>query len=175
MFHFILSFKKYEETKNLTEIKSSDGAKILSINAVKPIQVLLAEDNVINAMLATKVLSQKGFDVKHVANGALAVEEVQKNKYDVILMDIQMPEMNGIAATQAIRNLHCVEGKIPIIAMTAHSLHGEIQNCYNAGMNGYLAKPFKPEDLFNAIIDALNNDEKNEFNNINPRLLSKVS
>ena len=175
MFHFILTFKKYEETQNLTEIKSPDGARILSINAQKPIQVLLAEDNVINAMLATKVLSQKGFDVKHVSNGKLAVEAVQQNRYDVVLMDIQMPELNGIGATMEIRKLNSPVSKIPIIAMTAHSLHGEIQNCYNAGMNGYLAKPFKPEDLFSAIIDALNGEDKNDFNHLNPVALSKVS
>jgi CheY-like chemotaxis protein len=136
---------------------------------------LLSEDNVINAMLATKVLTQKGFEVKHVANGRLAVEAVQQNKYDVVLMDIQMPELNGIGATMEIRKLNLQASKIPIIAMTAHSLHGEIQNCYNAGMNGYLAKPFKPEDLFSAIIDALKGEDKNEFTHLNPIVLSKVS
>ena len=109
-------------------------------------------------MLATQVLTRKGFTLKHVVNGELAVEAVKEQHFDVILMDIQMPVMNGINASIAIRKLGGERSKIPIIAMTAHSLHGEMQNCYNAGMNGYVAKPFKPNDLFNTIIDAIKKD-----------------
>ena len=110
----------------------------------------------INAMLATKVLTRKGFTLVHVVNGELAVEAVQQQYFDLVLMDIQMPVMNGIDASMAIRQLKGEVSQIPIVAMTAHSLHGEMQNCYIAGMNGYVAKPFKPDDLFNSIIEAVN-------------------
>ena len=157
-FHFILPFKRFVETQNLVEVKSFDGDSILSVNTNNPIHILLAEDNNVNAMLATQVLTRKGFTMVHVLNGELAVEAVKKQQFDVILMDIQMPVMNGINASLAIRKLEGEKSKIPIIAMTAHSLHGEMQNCYNAGMNGYVAKPFKPDDLFNTIIDAVKKD-----------------
>jgi len=84
------------------------------------------------------------------------LEMVQKKNYDVVLMDIQMPIMNGILATKNIRQLEGSVANIPIVAMTAHSLYGEMQNCYNAGMTGYVSKPFKPENLYSAIIDAIN-------------------
>ena len=111
-------------------------------------------------MLATQVLTKKGFTLVHVVNGELAVQSVKENYYDLILMDIQMPVMNGINASIAIRQPGNQGSQVPIIAMTAHSLHGEMQNCYNAGMNGYVAKPFKAEDLFTAIVDAVNKKEE---------------
>jgi CheY-like chemotaxis protein len=154
-FHFILPFKKYIEQQSATVEKAFDTAKLLSINSSNPIHILLAEDNMINAMLATKVLTRKGFTLVHVVNGELAVEAVQQQHFDLVLMDIQMPVMNGIEASMAIRQLEGAAGEIPILAMTAHSLHGEMQNCYNAGMNGYVAKPFKPDDLFATILDSV--------------------
>ena len=167
-FHFILPFKKYVATENLVEVKSFAGEKILSINNAKPIHILLAEDNAVNAMLATQVLTKKGFTMVHVVNGQLAVEAVQQQHFDLVLMDIQMPVMNGINASLNIRQLEGEVSKIPIIAMTAHSLHGEMQNCYKAGMNGYVAKPFKPEDLFHTIIEAVKREDTNPSDFITP-------
>ncbi|MFM2359186.1 MAG: hypothetical protein RLY16_1179 [Bacteroidota bacterium] len=160
-FHFILSFKKYEESNDLVEVKSIDGERILAINQENPISVLLAEDNMINAMLAMQVLNNGGFMVEHVTNGVLAYEAVQNKKYDVVLMDIQMPVLNGIEATKRIRSLDTDAAKLPIVAMTAHSLYGEMQNCFNAGMTGYVSKPFKPESLFTAIIDSIKAQSEN--------------
>ena len=154
-FHFILPFKKYVETQNLTQAKPVEGATIVSVNTGRPIHILLAEDNSVNAMLATQVLTKKGFTLVHVVNGQLAVEAVQQQHFDLILMDIQMPVMNGVNASLAIRQLAGKMAQVPIIAMTAHSLNGEMQNCYNAGMNGYVSKPFKPDDLFTAIVEAV--------------------
>lgn len=154
-FHFILPFEKYESGATATD-GITQKKNILPLPAGNYIKVLLAEDNAINAMLAKQVLQNGGFTVTHVINGALALEAVQQQHFDVVLMDIQMPVMNGIAATQSIRNLDGDISKIPIVAMTAHSLYGEMQSCYNAGMTGYVAKPFKPENLFNAIIESIN-------------------
>ena len=168
-FHFVIPFKKYIETENLNEVKSSDGDSILCVNNSKPIHILLAEDNMINAMLATKVLTMKGFTLLHVINGEQALEAVQQQHFDVVLMDIQMPVMNGVNATMAIRKLKGEVSAIPIIAMTAHSINGEMQNCYNVGMNGYVAKPFKADDLFNTIIEVIKKEDalEQEFDAIN--------
>jgi CheY-like chemotaxis protein len=161
-FHFILPFKKYIESEELAEINAYEGDRVLSINLEKPIHILLAEDNNINAMLAMLVLKKKGFIVTHVVNGIAAVEAVQHQPFDLILMDIQMPVLNGIDATKAIRKLSGDISVIPIVAMTAHSLNGEMQNCYKAGMNGYVAKPFKPTDLFSTIIEVIKKKDEVE-------------
>ena len=160
-FHFILSFKKYEESVGLVEMKKIDGEKVIAINAANPIKILLVEDNLINAMLAKQVLTNAGFYIEHVVNGALAVDAVQNKVYDIVLMDIQMPVMNGIEATKTIRSLNHPASKLPIVAMTAHSLYGEMQNCFNSGMTGYVSKPFKPESLFSAIIDSIKAQNEN--------------
>ena len=154
-FYFTLPFEKYQETINTAEENNIDSSDFLSLNINNPVHILLAEDNTVNAMLATKVLEKKGFIVKHVINGALAVQALQQEHFDLILMDIQMPVMNGINASKAIRNLQTTEAEIPIIAMTAYSLYGEMENCYKAGMNCYVAKPFKAVDLYNAIMELI--------------------
>ncbi len=169
VFHFILTFDKYRQAENETTAASATGNKKTTLPDGSPISVLLAEDNAINAMLARQVLENGGFKVTHVVNGALALEAVQQGQFDVVLMDIQMPMMNGIAATEHIRALEGPVSKIPIVAMTAHSLYGEMQNCYKAGMTGYVSKPFKPENLFAAIIESI------EMQNSNKKLSHTIS
>ena len=96
------------------------------------------------------MLVKRGHQVDVVSNGREAVDAVGARKYDVVLMDIQMPEMDGFAATEAIRALP--QGRtLPIIALTAHALSGERERCLERGMTGYLAKPFKAHDLFGAV------------------------
>lgn len=161
-FHFILTFNKYEATAN-TPASTTEKDKAVMLPQGKTVHVLLAEDNAINAMLAKQVLENGGYTVTHVLNGALAVEALQKQEFDVVLMDIQMPVLNGIAATEKIRTLNGAVSKIPVVAMTAHSLYGEMQNCYKAGMTGYVSKPFKKENLFAAILESIemqNNNKK---------------
>ncbi len=162
-FRFILPFKKYAETKETPEVNLSDSNSGLTENENTSVRILLAEDNLVNAMLAKEVLRKRGFEVYHVTNGELAVEAVQQQNFDLIIMDIQMPVMNGITATENIRKLSGNVSEIPIIAMTAHSLHGEMQNCYNAGMNVYVSKPFKPDDLYAAIMECVSIREKNKL------------
>ncbi len=160
-FHFILTFNKYEAVEEKSTANGNDGKKIV-VPEGKTIRVLLAEDNAINAMLARQVLETAGFTVIHVVNGAMAVEIVQQEQFDVVLMDIQMPVLNGIAATEQIRALNSPVSKIPVVAMTAHSLYGEMQNCYNAGMTGYVSKPFKKENLFAAILESIDSQNNNK-------------
>src|SRR5216110_1366874 len=114
------------------------------------LHILLAEDNPVNQQVATAMLLKRGHQVDVVANGREAVDAVAAEHYDVVLMDIQMPEMDGFEATARIRALP-QGATLPIIALTAHALSGERERCLERGMSGYLAKPFKAHDLFAAV------------------------
>src|SRR6266568_6698903 len=114
------------------------------------LRILLAEDNPVNQQVATAMLVKRGHQVDVVGDGRAAVQAVAARGYDVVLMDIQMPEMDGFGATERIRALP--QGRtLPIIALTAHALSGERERCLAHGMSGYLAKPFKAHDLFTAV------------------------
>ena len=115
-------------------------------------KILMAEDVVVNQFLAKVILESIGFSVDIANNGFEAIEMLHENDYDLILMDVQMPEMDGITATQEIRKLsNPLKASIPIIALTANALVGNEEEYYQAGMNGCLTKPFTEEKLFSAI------------------------
>ncbi len=120
--------------------------------------ILLVEDNLVNQALATKLLERRGHRVTLAPNGLEAVAVVRKGDFDLILMDIQMPEMDGFEATRAIRGLASQRcdptgrmSHIPIIAMTAHAMTGDREKCIDAGMDDYVSKPIKPEALYSVI------------------------
>lgn len=125
----------------------------------KTIKVLLFEDNPLNQKLAKMVLKGFGFESDIAENGKIGVEMLAINSYDIILMDLQMPEMDGYQATDYIRNQ--LKLTIPIMAMTAHSLLGEKEKCLGMGMNDYITKPFKQDELLTKIRDLVikNNPE----------------
>jgi len=121
------------------------------------LRVLLAEDNVVNQRLALKILTKRGYDVVVAENGKEAVAAFLRERFHVILMDVQMPEMDGFEATAAIREAEKeTGGHIPIIAMTAHAMKGDRERCLAAGMDGYLAKPIQVNALVASIDNALN-------------------
>jgi len=118
-----------------------------------PLRILLAEDNAVNQKLALRILLQMGYRADVASNGIEAVESIERQKYDVILMDVQMPEMDGLDATRSIRNLtNVIQPRI--IAMTANALEGDREMCLAAGMEDYISKPIRVNELVKALLKA---------------------
>jgi CheY-like chemotaxis protein len=119
------------------------------------LRILLVEDNAVNQLVALRLLEKYGHTVCVAANGKKALEELEKESYDLILMDVQMPEMNGWEATQAIREKEkTTGGHIPIVAMTAHAMKGDEERCLSAGMDAYLTKPIRTQELL-AVLEEI--------------------
>ncbi|MFY7652881.1 MAG: response regulator [Chitinophagaceae bacterium] len=126
-------------------------------NLYSHITLLLVEDNAVNRMIGTALLQKWGFKVLHAENGEEAVKKVIAEKVDVVLMDIHMPYMDGMEATEAIRNMENPEKKnLPIIALTASSLESDTESYLAGGMDSCVIKPFKDTVLIGAIKEALN-------------------
>src|SRR5262249_9288797 len=123
-------------------------------------RILIAEDNAINQRVVTRLLEKQGHLVKVVNNGREAVSAFERELFDLILMDVQMPEMDGLEATGTIREREKGKGRhIPILALTAYALKGDAERCLQAGMDGYVSKPVRPEELFGAIEQLLSENE----------------
>ncbi len=121
------------------------------------VNVLLADDSPTNRRLAMRLLEKRGHSVTSVENGLQAVQAMDKDSYDVILMDVQMPVMDGLEAAQTIREAEKLTGEhIPIIALTAHAMKGDRERCLEAGMDAYVSKPFQAEELFATIEQLVN-------------------
>jgi PAS domain S-box-containing protein len=132
------------EAKIITRHTLSEGMR-------QNLLILLTEDNPINRKLAVTLLQKAGYRVETAENGLQAVEMARSKAYSLILMDVQMPEMDGFEATTQIRLQESSEKHTPIIAMTAHALKGDRERCLEAGMDDYISKPLTPEELFKAI------------------------
>ncbi|MBF0226163.1 MAG: response regulator [Desulfobacterales bacterium] len=149
-FKFVIPFEipeNYQEETNSFDI--SDHFE--NINKLKGSKILLVEDNTINKEIAVEMLQSEGIIVETADNGKQAIAIIKSNSYDAILMDMQMPEMDGYEATKIIRSLKSEIGNlanISIIAMTAHAMKGDKEKCLQAGMNDYVSKPIETEILF---------------------------
>jgi PAS domain S-box-containing protein len=125
-------------------------------SAPRRLHILLAEDNVINQQVAVRTLAKDGHSVVVADNGRLALTWLEKEKFDVVLMDVQMPEMDGLEAAAAIRKQEAGTGRhIPIVALTAHAMKGDRERCLAAGMDGYVSKPILIEELRKALVQVL--------------------
>jgi two-component system sensor kinase len=126
----------------------------------RPRHVLLAEDGLVNQQVASGLLEAHGHSVVVVNNGAEAVRAVERESFDIVLMDVQMPEMDGLEATRAIREWEKTTGKhIPIVAMTAHAMKGDRERCLQAGMDYYLTKPIQSKALYETVEGVAANSE----------------
>lgn len=123
------------------------------------ISVLVAEDNLINQKVVKNTLLRQGATVELAFNGKEVIELLKNKQYDVILMDLQMPEVDGYRATRYIREV--LKNNIPIIAMTADALKGEAERCFEAGMSGFISKPFEPRELYEQILKAKSEGTEN--------------
>jgi CheY-like chemotaxis protein len=112
----------------------------------------LAEDNLVNQKLVLRILEKQGHLVTVTANGRQAIEAWSKERFDIILMDVQMPQMTGYEATAEIRRGERASGQhIPIVAMTAHAMKGDREKCLDCGMDSYISKPVRAQDLLETL------------------------
>ena len=126
------------------------------MDTVPPLNILLVEDNPINQKVASRVLEKAGHVVTIAGNGVEALTQVSDSKFDLVLMDIMMPEMDGISATVAIRvSEEGTDRHLPIVALTANAMHGDREKCLQAGMDGYVSKPIQLPVLFQEIAQTL--------------------
>ena len=129
----------------------------------KPLHILLVEDEYINQTLAATVLEREGWQVEVAENGIQAIEILKDTVFDLILMDIQMPELNGYETTRAIRRQEISTGRhVPIIAMTAYAVRGDREECLAAGMDGYISKPVRSDILVHEIETVLRSNRRNK-------------
>jgi PAS domain S-box-containing protein len=123
-----------------------------SRTAQHPLRILLAEDNPVNQEVAVHLIERRGHSVIVAENGRQAIAAIERHKFDLVLMDVQMPEMGGLEATKIIREKEKGSGhRLPIIAMTAHAMQGDREQCLEAGMDGYLAKPIDPKTFLQTV------------------------
>lgn len=159
-FWFTCKLKRPARTVEETDRSYTSG---LSQNGIKKFKILVAEDNPVNIKVVQHFLNQMGQEVEFAENGIVAVDKYKTGKYDLILMDINMPEMDGYEATRIIREIETNNGKkkkIKIIAMTANAMTGDREKCVDAGMDDYLPKPFRPNDIKRILSENINQNIK---------------
>jgi len=121
----------------------------------RTLRVLVAEDNPVNQLVARRILEKAGHEVVVAENGQVAIDAVERERFDIVLMDIQMPVLGGLDATAYLRSLEQSSGRhLPIVGLTAHAMKGDMERCVEAGMDAYISKPIKGQDLI-ATIDRL--------------------
>jgi len=153
--------------------KTSPAATPAPPREVRNLTVLLAEDNTVNQKLATRLLEKMGHRVSLAANGAEAVRAHAAGRFDLILMDVQMPEMNGFEATARIREREKITGgHVPIVALTAHAIQGDRERCLASGMDDYLSKPLNAIALAEKLESAFRQLVPAEIFNIPTELLA---
>jgi CheY-like chemotaxis protein len=133
-----------------TSIFDTSFVEVQDLSAIVGAQILVVEDNDINQEIAKELLESEGFEVEIAENGQIAIEKIQQNHYDIVLMDMQMPVMDGVSATIKIRKLPRFN-HLPIIAMTANAMQQDKEICFAAGMNDHISKPIDPNDLWTAL------------------------
>jgi PAS domain S-box-containing protein len=181
-FYFTLKLKTQKTQKLYDENELAKIYEFQGVRSIKPVnlkalnhirqkyRILLAEDNVVNQKIAMKILTDYGFNAHAVSNGFEAIGEAVKGIYDVILMDVQMPGMDGFSATLQIRRLEGNAGKVPIIALTAHAMQGDKERCFASGMNEYVTKPISGDELILKIDRLLEIEDLTQDEDLSPEI-----
>jgi CheY-like chemotaxis protein len=130
-----------------TKSSAEGGYSCATSSPARQLSVLVAEDNVVNQRVLTALLSRLGHRFEVVGDGEAAIKAVRRSAYDVVLMDCQMPHVDGFGATAGIRQLPGATGQVPIVAVTANAMSGDRERCLAAGMNAYVAKPVSLVEL----------------------------
>jgi signal transduction histidine kinase/ActR/RegA family two-component response regulator len=155
VFHFTIQLGIGEQLVRGPEPADEEPRPAASAQTAK-VRVLLAEDNIINQKVATRMLERLGYDVIVAGDGRQALDLLENEAIDVVLMDVQMPELDGFEATRLIREREAAAGgHVPIVAMTAHAMAGDKERCLQAGMDGYVSKPVQKDELLAAIQGAI--------------------
>ncbi|WP_214070854.1 response regulator [Mucilaginibacter sp. dw_454] len=152
-FYFRLPFLKEKSRISKNNVAVNNGG-ILEKSG-KGVKVLVVEDNTINQMLIVKVLQKRDFEIDVAENGVVALNRYKNKDYNIILMDLQMPEMDGYETTRRIRSMEAPKKDTPIMAMTAHTIKGERERCLAIGMNDYVPKPFNVAELLEKIFELV--------------------
>lgn len=146
---------QYGESHTLRKTAVPKSTPSMDARTLSDVSILLVEDNDINRLYAKSILIKWNCTVDTAENGLVAIEKIKNNVYDVVLMDVQMPVMDGYEATRAIRLMGTPMRSVPIVALTANATKPDIEKCLAAGMNDYLPKPFTPDDLYDKLFDEL--------------------
>jgi PAS domain S-box-containing protein len=147
-FWFTARFRKYSGSPGSEKVARASSAAAPKLAGLR---ILLAEDNEVNRRIATRILEKAGHQVEVVNDGAEAVTAYRRGSFDLIVMDVQMPVMDGLQATAEIRRLEPAGRRIPIVALTANAMAGDRGRCLQAGMDGYVSKPFRPAEMLQEI------------------------
>jgi len=150
-FYFRLPFARVTEQVSRKTQQLLSALPDIQLETGKGVRILVVEDNPINQLLVIKLLEKRGYETTVAENGKIAIDEYEKSNFDIILMDLQMPELDGYEATRIIRMMEGHKGEIPIVAMTAHTIKGELEKCADIGMNDYISKPFDSTELYQKI------------------------
>jgi len=150
-FYFRLTFARVTEQVSRKTQQLISVLPDIQVETGKGVRILVVEDNPINQLLVLKLLEKRGYETTVAENGKIAIDEYKKGDFDIILMDLQMPELDGYEATRIIRMMEGHKGEIPIVAMTAHTIKGELEKCADIGMNDYISKPFDSTELYQKI------------------------
>ncbi len=170
VFYFSAEFQKQGVEQIKEEISSQDAKKTLSAaNGIRSLRTLVVEDDRLNQNLMTRLLEKQGHKLRIAQNGRIAIEMFKKEDFDLVLMDVNMPDMDGYEATRMIRKLETRNSqpatRIPILAITALAFQGDKEKCLNAGMDGYIAKPIRKDELIEVLEKfAADSPRKQQYN-----------
>ena len=159
------------KARNIQSLGNDSALK--EVNASQ-LSVLLVEDNDINRLYAKSILKKWQCQTDTAENGLVAIEKIKNNLYDVVLMDIQMPILDGYETTKAIRLMDSEISKVPIVALTANATKVDVEKCLAAGMNDYLPKPFTPNDLYRKLFQELHIKPRKKEKRKNPKIKSSA-